>query len=120
MSQDNGLAPLEAVKEYAFINHRAGNKQRKRIWELTLSECRSRAKIHESPGDDDNERILTLKLGKKVLDLTRIQPGCSRLKVPLNKVKSVKTHLLDAVAQGLFDSELLTAQQLLQPGSTTS
>ncbi|MBY5993674.1 hypothetical protein [Ferrimonas balearica] len=101
---------LESFRPYVLVNPRAGNKVRKRIWELSLEECRQRARVHETR-DGDDHRILTLKLGKKVLALDRIQLHCSRLRVPRGQVAQMKSKLVEAVRSGLFDLELLNAQE---------
>ncbi|WP_076411836.1 hypothetical protein [Shewanella sp. UCD-KL12] len=103
---------LECFQEYAMVNNGAGNKVRKRIWELTLEECRERARVHDAKDDDDNFRILTLKLGKKVLTMEQIHHGCSRLRVPRLKVEEMKAKLMHAVNSGVFDQELVHAQRL--------
>lgn len=109
MSLDDTTS-LEVIKQFAFINHRAGNKLKKRIWELTPEECRHRARVHESPDQNDNYRILTLKLGKKVLQLDKVAQGCSRLRVPRQQVAQVTAQLLNSVKNGLFDEELQHAK----------
>ncbi len=103
---------LECFQEYAMVNNGAGNRVRKRIWELTLQECRERARVHDAKDDDDNFRILTLKLGKKVLTMEQIHHGCTRLRVPRLKVEEMKNKLMYAVSSGVFDQELVHAQQL--------
>ncbi|MPY25102.1 hypothetical protein FM037_02675 [Shewanella psychropiezotolerans] len=113
MSNAKGaVSSLDCFQEYAMVNNGIGNKVRKRIWELTLEECRARAKVHDAKDDDDNFRILTLKLGKKVLAMEQIHPGCSRLRVPRLKVEEMKLKLLHAVSTGVFDRELIHAQKL--------
>ncbi|WP_394204449.1 hypothetical protein [Shewanella waksmanii] len=109
---NNAASQFACFQEYALINHGAGNKVKKRLWELTLEECRQRTKVHEAHDCDDDYRILTLKLGKKVLSLEQVHQGCTRLRVPRGKVVEMRERLLDAVKQGLFDDEITAAQQL--------
>lgn len=111
-SAKKAVSTLDCFQEYAMVNNGAGNKVRKRIWDLTLEECRARAKVHDARDDDDNFRILTLKLGKKVLEMEQIHHGCTRLRVPRGKVEEMKVKLLHAVSSGMFDAELLHAQAL--------
>lgn len=106
------VSSLDCFQEFAMVNNGVGNKVKKRIWELTLDECRARSKVHDAKSDDDNFRILTLKLGKKVLAMEQIHHGCTRLRVPRLKVEEMKNKLMHAVSSGAFDQELLHAQQL--------
>ncbi|MBY5923377.1 hypothetical protein [Ferrimonas balearica] len=101
---------LECFRPYVLVNSGAGNKVKKRIWELTLEECQIRARVFET-SDGDDHRILTLKLGKVVLPLDRIQPQCSRLRVPRGEVMRMRAKLLEAVRSGVFDEELLAARE---------
>ncbi len=112
MTENNGrnYSALECLRPYVLVNPGAGNKVKKRLWELTLEECRKRARVFET-SDGDDHRILTLKLGKKVLPLDRIQPQCSRLRVPRGEVLRMRGKLLEAVRSGAFDQELLAARE---------
>ncbi|ADN77425.1 hypothetical protein Fbal_3226 [Ferrimonas balearica DSM 9799] len=103
-------SPLACLRPYVLVNPGAGNKVKKRIWELTLEECRTRARVFET-SDGDDHRILTLKLGKKVLSLEQIAPQCSRLRVPRHQAQQMTNKLLEAVRKGALDDALLDAQR---------
>ncbi|MBY6188317.1 hypothetical protein KUV89_17010 [Marinobacter hydrocarbonoclasticus] len=109
LSRSEG-GPLACLRPYVLVNPGTGNKVKKRIWELTLEECRLRARVYET-SDGDDHRILTLKLGKRVLPLEQIEPQCSRLRVPRLKVEWMTEKLLEAVRSGAFDRELLAARE---------
>lgn len=86
------------------------------VYELNIEEARAAVTCVDSAKikAEDGSQALSLRLSRRKLSLDPVKAGASVINAPAEQVESFTAALLDLVAQGEFDEQIIETQGLLR------